>query len=236
MAKATTVRFTDEIYQRLDQASARTGLPVNSIVIAACLEWMQRHAPGATVDLPVAPWMATAGPISVTAPRWSTLKRAVKVGMAESTGPGPYPFDRFSGHAKALLALAQQEAEKAGFSYIGTEHLLLACFAKPEFHSAQVLVALGVDEGAVRTAITTAIGRAPARTIGGIIPTTRVKKVIEISFQICGAMRHPHVGTDHILLALAAEGKGIAAQVLKDVGATPQRIEAEVGLLAEPEA
>ncbi|MFI4972744.1 MAG: hypothetical protein ACHP7H_08690, partial [Hyphomicrobiales bacterium] len=45
MAKATTVRFTDEIFARLDQASARTGMPVNSIVIAACLEWMQRHTP-----------------------------------------------------------------------------------------------------------------------------------------------------------------------------------------------
>ena len=41
MAKATTVRFTDELYQRLDVASARTGLPVNSIVIAACLECLQ---------------------------------------------------------------------------------------------------------------------------------------------------------------------------------------------------
>ena len=45
MTKATTIRFTDDVFARLDQASSWTGMPVNSIVVAACLEWMQRHSP-----------------------------------------------------------------------------------------------------------------------------------------------------------------------------------------------
>jgi hypothetical protein len=36
--------------------------------------------------------------------------------------------------------------------------------------------------------------------------------------------------------ALAAEGQGIAAHVLKDLGATKLRIESEVSALSEPEA
>ena len=51
MAKATTVRFTDEVYQRLDQASTRTGMPVNSIVVAACLELMAELDDG-LLDVP----------------------------------------------------------------------------------------------------------------------------------------------------------------------------------------
>jgi hypothetical protein len=39
-----------------------------------------------------------------------------------------------------------------------------------------------------------------------------------------------------MLLALAAEGQGIAAHVLKDMGATKLRIESELGALTEPEA
>jgi len=240
MAKATTVRFTDELYQRLDVASARTGLPVNSIVVAACLEWMQRHTPEATAQPALEGWPGPPAPVAMAAPRWSTVRRAIELAMTrKETGGGSvgkYPFDRFSDHAKALLMAAQAEAEKAGFSYIGTEHLLLASFAKPDFHSTKILLALAVDEKEVRDAIKNVIGRSPKLPTGGIIPTSKVKKVIEIAFQLCGSMGHPRVGTDHILLAMAAEGEGIAAHVLDDLGATRKRIEAEVGRQAEPES
>ncbi|HET7466261.1 MAG TPA: Clp protease N-terminal domain-containing protein [Candidatus Dormibacteraeota bacterium] len=229
MAKATTVRFTEEVYQRLDQASARTGMPVNSIVVAAVLEWMQRHTPEAGVQ---------GAPLSFTlpaAPRWSTIRRAMRRAGREMS-PGMYPFERFSEHAKKLLTLAQGEAERAGFSYIGTEHLLLAAFGSPEFHSAQILNALEVKEDDVRAAIESVVTRKEAVRLGGIIPTSRVKKVIELAFQLCGAMGHPHVGTDHILLALATEGEGIAAHVMADAGATRKRIEGEIAKISEPES
>src|SRR5262252_8631121 len=110
MAKATTVRFTDEMYQRLDQASARTGMPVNSIVVAACLEWMERHTPDPGGFAPLAVTLPSP-------PRWSTIRRAIRqAGRASRT----YPFERFSEHAKSLLTHAQDEAQKRGFSYIGT--------------------------------------------------------------------------------------------------------------------
>jgi len=68
------------------------------------------------------------------------------------------------------------------------------------------------------------------------IPTARVKKVIELAFQLCGSMGDPRVSTGHTLLALATEGEGIAAHVMKDLGATRQRIESELAQLSEPEA
>jgi hypothetical protein len=39
-----------------------------------------------------------------------------------------------------------------------------------------------------------------------------------------------------MLLALATEGEGIAAHVLKELGATRQRIESQLAQLSEPEA
>ena len=203
-------------------------MPVNSIVVAACLEWMQRH-------MPEHGWQPV-GPMSMAlpaAPRWSTIRRAIR---QAGRAPSMYPFERFTEHAKGLLTISQTEAEKAGFNYIGTEHLLLATFGKPDFHSARILGALGVTEAEVRTAIAKVITRKEGRAFGGIIPTSRVKKVIEIAFQICGAIGQTNVGTDHILLALAAEGEGIAAHVLRDLGATRKRIEAEAAKLTESES
>src|SRR2546428_7675841 len=92
MPKATTVRFTDERFARLDQASARTGMPVNSIVIAACLEWMQRHTPvpGETrVDVNLPPEARLTVP-----PRWATLRRAVEGAVGKRATPGPSPLSR----------------------------------------------------------------------------------------------------------------------------------------------
>lgn len=236
MAKATTVRFTDEMFARLDQASARTGLPVNSIVVAACLEWMQRHTPVAGGETGTVQLAQFRPPLSAVAPRWATLNRAVKLAIAKRVSPGTYPFERFTDHAKELLTIAQREAEQSGHSYIGTEHLLLACFGNAEFSAAKILDQLCIEQAAARSAVEAALDARRPMLRRQIIPTARVKKVIEIAFNLSGAMGDELVGTHHVLLALAAEGEGIAAHVLKDLGATKDRIQAEVGQLSDPEA
>jgi hypothetical protein len=231
MAKATTVRFTDEVYQRLDQASARTGMPVNSIVVAACLEWMQRHMPEQGRQ-PMGPM-----PMAVrAAPRWSTIRRAMR---QAGRAPSMYPFERFSKHAKALLMRAQEEAERQGFSFIGTEHLMLACFGDKASQSRQVLDSLGVEETAARATLEGAMAKALAgarpKWMGPLAPTSRTRKVIEMAFDICAESSHPRVSTGHILLALSAEGEGIGAHVLKDLGAPSDRIELALRALPDLE-
>jgi hypothetical protein len=229
MPRATTVRFSDEVYARLDQASARTGMPVNSIVVAACLEWMQRHTPD-TLASPMGFGMTPA-------PRWATIRRAVVETVARRPASPPYPFERFTNKAQGMLTAAQGEALKSGFSYIGTEHLLLAAFVDSTSQAAIVLASLGVQEQAVRQVIDEKLRHAkkPPRN-PQIVPTSRVKKVVELAFRLCGAAADPFVSTGHILLALASEGEGIAAHVLVDVGATADRITGELDKLLEPEA
>jgi hypothetical protein len=226
MAKATTIRFADEVYARLDQASARTGMPVNSIVVAACLDWMQRHTPEATV-----------GPMGfgvTPAPRWATLRRAVELAAGRRNTAGIYPFERFTKAAQAMLTAAQSEAAKAGFSYIGTEHLLLAALADPQSHAGQALAALGVTDQAVREVLAKKIGHGKPPPKHLLVPTSRVKAVVELAFDTCAQAGETQVSTGHILMALASEGEGIAAHVLKDAGATPEEIAR--ALPEEPEA
>lgn len=237
MAKATTVRLTDEMFARLDQASARTGMPVNSIVIAACLEWMQRHTPAPGAEPGPEVVLTGFGPRAVTVPpRWATLRRAVELAVGKRTTAGMYPFERFTASAQQLLTLAQTEALKAGFSYIGTEHMMLAAFGDADFQSAKILAALGVEETAVRSALDKVLGRKKRAVPTKIIPTSRVKKVIEQAFQLCSEMGDPRVSTGHVLLALVTEGEGIAAHLLKDLGATKERIESQLAQVSEPEA
>jgi ATP-dependent Clp protease ATP-binding subunit ClpC len=94
-----------------------------------------------------------------------------------------YPFERFTEDAKKVLTLAQEEAERAHHSYIGTEHLLLGLLRQPDTTAAEVLRELGIDIDAVRATIASVLGRNERIDIRQIIPTSRVKKVIEIAFE-----------------------------------------------------
>src|ERR1700737_2764014 len=187
---------------RLDQASARTGMPVNSIVIAACLEWMQRHTPTPPIEPRAVELLATEGMRTTVPPRWATIRRAVEqaVGKRPST---MYPFEQFTPSAQKLLTLAQTEALKAGFSYIGTEHMLLAAYGDADFQSAKILAALAVDEAAVRSVLEKVLFGKKRAVPTKIIPTSRVKKVIEQAFQLCGSMGDPGGTTGQLRLAPA---------------------------------
>jgi ATP-dependent Clp protease ATP-binding subunit ClpA len=147
-----------------------------------------------------------------------------------------YPFERFTERAKKVLTLAQEEAATHHHSYIGTEHVLLGLLREPEGAAARALAGLGVQEDEVRDAMDALVGSERV-VIGQIIPTSRVKKVIELAFEEARRMGAGHVGTEHLLLGLVAEGEGIAARVLADLGAGEAAVRAAVDrALADPRA
>lgn len=138
-----------------------------------------------------------------------------------------YPFERFTADAKGVLKLAQEEAEQSRHSYIGTEHLLLGIL-RGQGPGHQALVDLGIDISRVREAIAAVLGRNERIIIQQTIPTSRVKKVIEISFEEARRMGQSFVNSGHLLLGLVIEGEGIAAHVLQDLGADAVTVTAAV--------
>ncbi len=142
-----------------------------------------------------------------------------------------YPFERFTERAKKVLTLAQEEAERSHHSYIGTEHLLLGLLREGDGLAAKVLNNLGVEINKVRSTIESVLGRNERIIIQQIIPTSRVKKVIEISFEEARRMGNNYVGTEHLLLGLLIEGEGIAAHVLEDLGANLEKVRTETDRL-----
>jgi ATP-dependent Clp protease ATP-binding subunit ClpC len=146
-----------------------------------------------------------------------------------------YAFSAFTESAKRVLTLAQDEAEFGRQSYIGTEHLLLGLMRDQHGMGARVLQNLGLEIDKVRAAIASVWGRDKRVTRQHqIIPTSRVKKVIEISFEEAVRRGTHHPGSEHLLLALVIEGQGLAAAVLRDMGATRPKIDAEITRLSAP--
>jgi ATP-dependent Clp protease ATP-binding subunit ClpA len=139
-----------------------------------------------------------------------------------------YPFERFSENSKRILVLAQDEAERMQFTYIGTEHLLLGLFRVGSGSGHRALVNLAVDSNAVRRIIEKVRGSVRSQVPKQIIPTSRVKRVIEIAFAESDRMGRQQVESGHLLIGIAIEGEGIAAHMLRDFGATAERVVAEV--------
>jgi ATP-dependent Clp protease ATP-binding subunit ClpC len=142
-----------------------------------------------------------------------------------------YPFERFSETAKQVLTLAQKEAERASHPYIGTEHLLLALIEKEDGLAGTALKSLGIRIADVRTAIAAVLAAGDAKVLTQIIPTSRVKRVIELAFEEAQLEKSTSVDSGDLLIALVVEGEGIAAQVLRDRGVTAARLKTEIGAL-----
>src|SRR5215472_12095906 len=148
-------------------------------------------------------------------------RRGLPPSPAVEGGRVMYPFERFTEHAKKVLTLAQEEAYKLGHGHIGTEHLLLGLMQEGEGLGALALAAVGVTMTAIRPLVEEVVPPAPGeeRPPRQIIPTTRTKKVLDLAFQTADLQGEQSVGTDHLLLGLGAEGDGLGAVVLRNLGA-----------------
>jgi ATP-dependent Clp protease ATP-binding subunit ClpA len=142
-----------------------------------------------------------------------------------------YPFERFTEPTKRVLTLAQEEAERAHHSYIGTEHILLGLLRERDAVASVALDRINVDIADVRRNIDTILGTHEGTVIQQIIPTLRVKTMIEISFTEARRMGDDFVGTEHLLLGLLIEGEGIGAHVLNALGANLENVKAEIDVV-----
>ena len=137
-------------------------------------------------------------------------------------------FDKFTDHARRVLTLAQDEAQRFNHNFIGTEHLLLGLVREEDGTAAQVLKNLRIDLVKVRTATEFIIGRGESPVSGEVGLTPRAKRVIELAIDDARTFGHRYIGTEHLLLGLVHEGEGIAAGVLESLGASLERTRAEI--------
>jgi ATP-dependent Clp protease ATP-binding subunit ClpC len=133
-------------------------------------------------------------------------------------------FDRFTKKARRVLSLANEEAQSLNHGYIGTEHLLLGLVREGDGVAARVLKDLGIDLPKVRAGVEDIVGRGKRATLGRIGLTPRTKRVIELAVDEARRLSHHYIGTEHLLLGLAREGNGIAADVLASLGVSLDQV------------
>ncbi len=148
----------------------------------------------------------------------------------------------FTDRVRKVLAMAREEAVRLQHDYVGTEHILLGLIREGDGVAAEVLRSLAADLDELLRLVEENIrpGKASA-SIGELPYTTRAKKVLEYAMAEARELNHSYVGTEHLLLGLLREEKGLAAKVLGELGIGLEEARAEMlkllgteGALAEP--
>ena len=132
--------------------------------------------------------------------------------------------------AKKVIELAVDEARRLNHHYVGTEHILLGLVREGEGIAAGVLESLGVNLEKVRRATLDVLNQS-----GGVTPrggsasrpampaefgkfTERARKALGDAMTEARAREQREAGTGHMLLALALDQDGLAAQALVRAG------------------
>ncbi len=134
----------------------------------------------------------------------------------------------FTDRVRKVLAMAREEAIRLQHDYVGTEHILLGLIREGEGVAAAVLTNLSVDLEKIHERVEESVRKGKATIALGELPyTSRAKKVLEFAMAEARDFTHSYVGTEHLLLGLLREEKGIAAQVLNSLGVTLEEARAE---------
>jgi ATP-dependent Clp protease ATP-binding subunit ClpC len=134
----------------------------------------------------------------------------------------------FTDRVRKVLAMARDEAVRLQHDYVGTEHILLGLIREGEGVAAAVLMNLSVDLEQVHEGVENEVKKGKATTVLGELPyTSRAKKVLEYAMAEARDLSHSYVGTEHLLLGLLREERGIAAQVLNGLGVTLEEARAQ---------
>jgi len=135
----------------------------------------------------------------------------------------------FTDRVRKVLQMAREEAARLHHEYVGTEHILLGLIREGEGVAAAVLTNLNVDLEEIQQKIEETVKKGKAAAAAGpdLPYTSRAKKVLELAMTEARELNHSYVGTEHLLLGLLREEKGIAAQVLTDAGVNLEQSRAE---------
>src|SRR5688572_1991368 len=133
-------------------------------------------------------------------------------------------MERFTQRARRVLSLAQKEAERLQHGLIGTEHPLLGLMREEGGVAGRVLRDLGLESRRVEDLVNRLTDPGNRTTAGNPDLSEGTKKVLELAVDEARRMGHHYIGTEHLLLGLVRQQDGIAIEVLRRLGVSPEEV------------
>ncbi|MDE2487800.1 MAG: ATP-dependent Clp protease ATP-binding subunit, partial [Alphaproteobacteria bacterium] len=137
------------------------------------------------------------------------------------------PEDRLSEHTKEILQSAAERAVQSGRREVDTEHLLSALTESDVVRTVLEQFKVSIEDLRRQLEQESPRGDAGDQTKEvGVTP--RVKSALGRAFAASHELGHSYVGPEHLLIGLSEEGEGMAGDMLRRLGLTPQAIRQQV--------
>lgn len=137
--------------------------------------------------------------------------------------------ERFTEQAQEVLAASQELVRRYRHSQWDVEHVLMALLEQEKGLTEQILQKLGVDVAEMKRRVTASLRNTPkvAYETGQIFTpliTPRVMRLMENAEREADRLKDEFIGTEHLLIAVAAEAHGESAGILRDFGVDQEKI------------
>jgi len=134
--------------------------------------------------------------------------------------------ERFTEQALEAVAASQQLVRDYHHSQWDVEHILLALLQQQKGLVGDILKELDIDVEAVTREVEAALERAPKVTYEGaqVYLTPRVARLLEVAEAEANRLKDEFISTEHLLIAMAGEEKGEAANILHRFGVDQEKV------------
>ncbi len=134
--------------------------------------------------------------------------------------------ERFTEQAQEALQASQQLAMQFKHSQWDVEHILLALLVQRQGLVGEILKEINVDADGVRDRVEEALEKTPkvSYQTGQIYATPRIAMLMQKAEAEARRLKDEFISTEHLLIAMVAESKGEAAQILHGAGVTQEKI------------
>src|SRR5271157_5494681 len=125
--------------------------------------------------------------------------------------------ERFTEQAQEALAASQELVRTYKHNQWDIEHILMALLQQQQGLVIDLFKLLGVDIDNVRQEVNNALERMPKVTYdaGQIYATPRIQEMLQSADAEAKRLKDEFIGTEHLLIAMAASRTGEAANILR---------------------
>jgi ATP-dependent Clp protease ATP-binding subunit ClpC len=134
--------------------------------------------------------------------------------------------ERFTEQAQEALQASQQMAMQFQHSQWDVEHILLALLMQSQGLVGEILKELNVDIDSVRNRVEETLQKTPkvAYQTGQIYATPRIAQLMQKADEEANRLKDDFISTEHLLVAMAGDDKGDAANILHNSGITQEKV------------
>lgn len=127
----------------------------------------------------------------------------------------------FTQRARAVLAIAQEEAKYFKHQSVGSEHILLALIIEQNGIAGKTLREMGINENDIREEIEhlTGYGTMKDYPVGGFLPySPRARQIFAYAGDEAKRLGAQQIGTEHLLLGLLRDEEILASRIMLNLG------------------